>query len=307
MKRLYFSMICFIGLATLRSQSLSDGIYMPRKVICVGALATQDSWDEYYEGTLLRSNGNIGTVTTQMVGVMANYGIRNRLNVIGALPFVKTSASAGSLAGQRGVQDLTLGLKYKAYEKQIKGGAFSAQLAGVVTIPVTNYVADYLPLSIGMRSKTATCRLMLHYLHPKGLTFTLHGGYTTRGAVKLDRNSFYTTQLIENDKVVMPDVLQYGARMGYYTYRLQGELLFDVANCTSGNDIRRQDMPFLTNRMQGTRAGVFLSYRIKPLRDLQVIASAQQVLTGQNVGKSTTYTFGLMKAFGPSSTATTTN
>ena len=33
-----------------------------------------DSWDEYWEGTLRRSNGNIGTVTTRSVA--AHLGVR---------------------------------------------------------------------------------------------------------------------------------------------------------------------------------------------------------------------------------------
>jgi hypothetical protein len=292
------SLILLLFSHGVMGQSLADGIYMPKNTVCAGGVYMHDAWDEYWEGTLQRTNGNIGTVTTQMAGIMANYGITDRINLIAYAPWVKTQASAGSLAGQRGIQDLTLGFKWKPFEKQIMGGSFSAQAIGIGSIPLTNYVADHLPLAIGMQSKTATGRLLFHFLGQKGLTFTAFGGYTARSKVQIDRNSFYTTHLIEGTEVVMPDMAHFGARAGYYTYRVQAEVLYDYNGCTSGNDIRRQDMPFLTNKMQAGRLGIYLSYRVKPLKDIQITATAQQVLTGRNVGKSQSLSFGIFKAFG---------
>ncbi len=279
------------------SQSLADGIYMPQKVLCIGGFYTHDSWNQYWEGTLLRTNGGIGTVTTQQAGFMANYGIKDQLNIIAQVPWVKTAASAGTLAGQSGVQDLTLGAKWKPYEKHVAGGNLSVQTIGFLSAPLTNYVADYLPLSIGFRSRTATGRLLFHYLGQNGFTMTAFGGYTARGKVQIDRNSFYTTQLHEGTKVTIPDIAHFGARLGYYTYRFQAEALYDYGGCTSGNDIRRQDMPFLTNRMIAGRLGAYLSYRVKPLRELQLTATAQTTLSGRNVGKSQTFMLGIFKAF----------
>jgi hypothetical protein len=282
----------------LQAQSLSDGVYMPKGAFCGGFIASQESWDQYYEGSLLRTNGNIGTVTTQSAAVMANYGISDRLNVIAMLPYVTTKASAGTLAGQKGMQDLTLGLKYKLTKWNLGGGSLSPHLIGGITTPVTNYVADYLPLSIGMHSRNAFGRLLLNYYTNKNITASIYGSYIGRSSVTLDRSSYYTTHLIESNKVAIPAVGQFGARVGYYSYRWQAEGLFETTNCLSGNDIRRQDMPFLSNKTEATRVGIFLSYRIKPLRDIQIIASGQQTLSGRNVGKARTYAFGIMKAFG---------
>jgi Putative MetA-pathway of phenol degradation len=307
MKKLPFLLIVMVYTAFLQAQSLNDGIFMPKKVLCAGVFASQDSWDQYYEGTSLRTNGNIGTISTQMLGVMANYGISSRLNVITSLPYVQTNASAGSLTGQSGLQDLTLGFKYKAFETRIRKGALSLLGIGIITAPMTNYVADYLPLSIGIQSKTATVRANLHYLHQNGLTFFMYGGYTTRGEVKLDRNSYYTTHLIESDRVTLPNMVQIGGRAGYYKYRFQAELTLDRTAATSGNDIRRQDMPFLTNKMETTRVGLSIAYRIKPLRDVQIVLAGQQTLAGRNMGKSRAYTFGIMKAFGPAQTVVSAN
>ena len=88
-----------------------------------GGLYTRESWDEYWEGSLKRDNDNIGTVTTQVNTWYANYGVTNRLNVIGAVPYVWTRASQGVLHGIDGFQDLTLAAKYTMFERGLLRGA----------------------------------------------------------------------------------------------------------------------------------------------------------------------------------------
>ena len=66
--------------AALHAQSIDDGIMMRKHELFTGFVYSHDRWDEYWEGSLKRSNGNIGTVTTQTSTWSANYGITNRLN-----------------------------------------------------------------------------------------------------------------------------------------------------------------------------------------------------------------------------------
>ncbi|HEY6552474.1 MAG TPA: hypothetical protein VI669_03925, partial [Vicinamibacteria bacterium] len=70
----------------LRSQTIEDGLMMPKKNFCTGFLYVNDSWDQYWEGTLKRGNGNIGTITTQTITWAGNYGVTDRLNVIAMVP-----------------------------------------------------------------------------------------------------------------------------------------------------------------------------------------------------------------------------
>ena len=44
------------------AQTMDDGLSMPRKAASAGVLYSHESWTEYWEGTLKRSNGNIGNV-----------------------------------------------------------------------------------------------------------------------------------------------------------------------------------------------------------------------------------------------------
>jgi hypothetical protein len=50
--------------SSLQAQTIDDGIMMDKHNLLTGALFTHETWDEYWEGTLKRVNGNIGTITT---------------------------------------------------------------------------------------------------------------------------------------------------------------------------------------------------------------------------------------------------
>ena len=98
----------------LHAQTETDAIMMNRTQFCAGFLYNHSSWNEYWEGTRKRNNLNLGTVTNQSVMFMANYGITDNLNVMVGAPYVWTNASAGTLKGMKGVQDLSLNVKWRA-------------------------------------------------------------------------------------------------------------------------------------------------------------------------------------------------
>ena len=279
----------------MNAQTMVDGVFMPKKVFCGGLLYTNDAWKNYWEGTSKRDNQNIGTVTTQSVALMFDHGITNRLNLLGSLPYVTTKASLGTLAGQRGIQDLNLALKYKLYDHSFG----KLQIIGAMTLgastPIGNYTPDLLPLSIGMQSKTAFGTAIVYAQHKNGLTATINATYTARGNVKLDRYSYYTTQQNQTNIAAVPDVTQYNVKFGYCTYRLEVIANYLQTTCRTGNDIRVQDAPFVGNKMDMSRVGLFTSYRIKPLKDLQIVAMYWKTIKGRNVGESQTFSVGLMK------------
>ena len=84
----------------------------PRELL-TGNIYTHESWDDYWEGPLKRTNDNIGRITTRTNAWWANYGVSERLNIIGQVPYVWTHASQGYLHDIQGVQDLTLAAKYR--------------------------------------------------------------------------------------------------------------------------------------------------------------------------------------------------
>ncbi len=206
--------------AALKAQTDEDAIMMDKKNLCIGATYMHSSWDHYWEGTFKRNNLNLGTVSTQSVMLMGTYGITRKLNVVVGAPYVWTHATAGTLHGQHGVQDLSAWLKWEALDLNLGKGVLSIYALGGGSIPVTNYIADFLPLSIGLQSKTLSGRLLVDY--QMGNFFaTASGTYTGRHDITIDRNSYYTTSLHLTNKVDMPDMASWGlGRTGGLSQRL---------------------------------------------------------------------------------------
>jgi hypothetical protein len=137
-----------------------DAIMMGKNQFCVGPMAGYSSWKEYWEGTNKRDNANLGTVSTQTYSVMGNYGAGKKLNLLFNLPYIKTKASAGQFHGMKGLQDLSLWVKYLAIEKDLGAGVISVYPVGGISFPVSNYSPDFLPFSIGSHSTNLSGRLI---------------------------------------------------------------------------------------------------------------------------------------------------
>ena len=286
-----------ISPSVLPAQSPSDGM-MPARVLSAGVVYAHDSWSEYWEGTLKRSNGNIGTLTTQSVTAMLGYGVTDRLSVMAALPYVSTHASQGVLADMSGLQDLTVAVRYKLFRLgAAQLGALSGSVTAAAALPVSDYTPDFFPLSIGTGGGRAVTRAVLDF-QAKELWFaSVSAGYTWCSNVKLDRNSYYTDgQLYMTNEVAMPNVADYTIGGGVAKGRFRVPLALTVQRTLGGGDIRRQDMPFVSNRMNFTRLQGTVMYALPIGPDVSVGVGAAHVLSGRNVGQSTTITSGLFYA-----------
>jgi hypothetical protein len=274
------------------AQTEEDAIMMAKKNFCVGGMYGYGSWDHYWEGTLKRNNQNIGTVSSQMIGFMGTYGITSKLNVIANLPYVTTHATAGTLHGQKGLQDLSLWVKWLPIEKDLGAGTISVYTLGGLSFPTTNYIADFLPLSIGMHSTNLTGRLMADYqLHR--FFVTASGSYIYRRNIKIDRTSYYTTEQHNTNEVKMPDMAMEQLRTGYRSNYLIAEAIVTNMTTLGGFDIRRNDMPFPSNKMNSTHVGVNVKYTLKAVPGLSLIGGGSYTVAGRNVGQSTMYNGGV--------------
>ncbi|MFD2570945.1 hypothetical protein ACFSUS_09895 [Spirosoma soli] len=287
------SQLLLIGIAFVSApawaQMPHDAIYMPKKTVCIAGMYSHSSWNQYWEGSLKRENFNIGTLTTQSVGIMPAIGVSDRVNVILNLPYVWTSTSAGNLMGQKGLQDVSAWLKVKAV--QVGGLSLHAVVGG--SVPVSNYVPDFLPLSIGLQARTAIGRLLVNYTHPKtGLYLTAHGSYNWRSTIKVDRDAYQAEGRVYNTNVVsVPNAYDAGIRLGVVRQKWQTEVWAERMAGLSGDDIRRNDMPFPTNNMQATSVGWY--GKVQP-RNIGLNARIGYVIDGRNVGQNTSYTVGVL-------------
>lgn len=292
MKRKLQALLIICGLmasvGAVKAQTDIDAIMMGKKQLCIGPMYSYSSWKNYWEGTLKRDNQNLGTVSTQMYSLMGAYGVTDKLNVLFGAPYVKTKASAGTLHGMNGVQDLNLWVKWMPIEKEIGKGTLSLYTIGGVSFPLTNYVADFLPLSIGLRSKTASARLMVDYQW-KNIFATVSGTYVARDNIEIDRTSYYTDHLIASNDVEMPDASNFNLRAGYRSDKLIAEAVLNKFTTLGGFDITRNNMPFPGNKMNATTAGVNVKYVVTQDHALSIVAGGNTTVSGRNVGQSTTY------------------
>jgi hypothetical protein len=290
------SLLAFLLLINfcVNAQTMTDGIFMSKGSLCGSAIYTNDSWKNFWEGTLYRENKNVGTLTTESINLMVNYGFSDKFNVIAGLPYIATKASAGTSHGFEGVQDLSLGLKYRFI--QAKNLSVIGFAGG--SVPTNNYVADYMPFAIGFQSKNVFARGILYYTLPSGLAITLNGSYTHRANVTIDREMYYAgDKAIFSNQVALPDIVNIGAKFGHYSFRWQLEATLDqqtMGQTVGGTvDIRRNDGPFFGSQFNATRLGIFGAYRIPKLKDLQVIGSMNKVIAGRNVGESIAFSVGV--------------
>lgn len=285
-----FAAMLLLGITlsgSLSAQTDIDAIMMEKNAFCVGPMYSYSSWKNYWEGTLKRENLNIGKVSTQMYSIMGNYGITRKLNALFSVPYVKTKASAGTLHGMKGIQDLSFFLKWRPIQKRMGDGRLSLFAIGGVSFPLGNYTPDFLPMSIGLRSKTASARLMADY-QQGNLFGTISGTYVYRDNIKIDRESYYTTEMHNTNEVKMPDGANFNFRAGFRNHRLIAEAVVNNWTTLGGFDITRNNMPFPSNKMNATTVGANFKYVLPSLPQLSIVAGGNTTVAGRNMGQATT-------------------
>jgi hypothetical protein len=291
----------FIGSITsprlVLAQTDMDAIMMNKKQFCQGLTYDYSAWDHYWEGTFKRDNANLGTVSTQMFMYMPNYGITNKLNIMASVPYVWTKASQGTLHGMKGFQDLSLSIKWKPVTKSFGKNQFSLFAIGGLSTPLSNYVIDFLPMSIGLHSTNLIARGMIDYRRGR-FTVTGSATYTWRSNVKLDKDSYYDTELRLTNEVKMPNTNLYQLRTGYRGRYLIAEALLTNMTTNGGYDITKNNGQLYPNlRMNATMVGANIKYTLKSYTNLSVVAGGSYTVAGRNVGQSKGFYAGAFYVF----------
>jgi hypothetical protein len=289
--------LALIASAPLSAQTIDDGLLVTKGMLDVGFEAGQERWTDYWEGTLKRDNESIGTVTTRNVTLVAGFGVTDRLSVLAMLPYVQTRTTVGILNEMRGIQDVVMAAKYSVFAAPVAdAGALRAFVVGSVGLPIKDYSEDFLPLSIGLGARRASGRATLNFQASDGWFLNASSAYTWRGNVELDRAAYYTNgHLYETNEVEMPNVLDYAVGTGYRHGGLHLPLTVTTQRTLGGGDIRRQDMPFVSNRMDFTRVDAAVAYTL-PAPCLMFRVAAGHVVRGRNVGQGTSFSGGIVYA-----------
>ena len=299
-----FRNLIFFGLTwliclQLPAQTQLDEILMKKSQLCIAGIGTLDTWDRYWEGTLLRPNGNIGDLNRTSYSLMAAYGLSTKLNVLVNVPFHRTEATQGQLRGVSGFQDISAFLKYQLIEKQGNVGKFSLLASGGFSTPMTNYLPDYAPLNLGLGAQELSARAIAHFITKEGWFARTTIGYLHRTFAEIERDYYYTDIDHYSSTVDVPDALHTNIMIGKWLINevFRTEIGFERLQTLSGHDIRRQDVGFPSNKMESSRIGLGVQYYPPSYTGFGFVAQYWQTFDGRNLGKSQIYMLGVTYQF----------
>ena len=295
---LYF-LIGSIGIS-LYGQTPWDAIFMGKNELCTAIIYDESQWTQYWEGSTLISNENIGRFRRQTINTMLSYGITDFLDATLMLPYIQTSSSQGQLAGVGGFQDVSATIKMRFFKKE--QGVMEWDFIGVAgfTTPVSNYLSDYMPFSIGLGATEVSGRLTTEIRYDKTYYVRLSGGHHWRGATQIERAYYFDNGSAYSEFMNVPNAISAHSAIGLLLLegRLRTELTYWGTWCTSGDDIRRWLRPQPTNKFEFQQIGFFGQYYFKNIRVLSVVAYCNQIFTGRNIGMATNVSLGATYQFG---------
>lgn len=260
-----------------------DG-FMQKKGDIVSALSfSTENYDTYYVGEVATQNPNLGTITTNSASLYLIGGITDYLNVVVNLPFITTKPSAGFWSPQSDFQDLSIFLKGRLYQNDFGNAGHLSILAGVgYSTPVSQYIPDA-PIAIGHQANRTDFRLLVQHRLPMGLFIMAQGGYIQNYNVSLDRGY----------EVSVPDAFDFTTRIGGNIKFLYADAWLSRQTARSGTNIG-PGVPFPSNGITFLRTGFNLYTAIPYVKNLGVSSGMGFTLSGENVGKATRISGGLV-------------
>jgi hypothetical protein len=303
MKKTLLTIFFLSALAgVLRAQTPSDAVMMKQRESCFALIYDKGSWDHYWEGDYLRTNGNVGTLHRRTIMPMIAIGLHDKLNLIISAPHVKTESSEGNggyLHGVSGMQDLGLTLKGELLKKEIWKGKLSLLAAGAFSTPMTNYLSDYMPYSLGFGANEWSLRGIVQYKLNMGVYVQGSVAHLWRGNTQIERDYYYNNGSYYTDLMDVPNAFSYQAAAGVWLLKnsLKVETNYFSSVCTSGDDVRKYNAGQPTNKVEIGQIGFSTQYYIKPIKGLGVLAYYTKIISGRNMGEFTNFGGGLTYQF----------
>ena len=237
---------------------------------------------------------------------MMAVGILDDLNVFVGVPYIKTASTetnGGKFAGVSGFQDLTVALKYRWLDKDLNKGHISSLATIGFSTPITNYLSDYMPYSLGFGAPELSYRLILQYETNSHWYLRGAGTYLWRGYTEAERSYYYNNGSYYTAWMDVPNAMSAEAVIGKWLFdkSLQLEMAYFGLRSLSGDDIRPYNAAQPTNKVNIDRIGFLARYYFKPIEGLGVVAYHNQVINGRNTpemkttGIGITYFFNFLK------------
>lgn len=272
------------------AQGMIDGFMRGGGKGVVALSYSTEDYKEFYKGTNLVSEPNLGTISTQSISLFAAVGLMNNVDLVVSLPYVTTSADKGYWADQSAMQDAGFALKWRPLLMTIENvGTISGIVSAGLATPLSNYVADA-PVAVGHQSTSGDFRVLGNFMMDFGLFASVQAGYIRRGDVNLDH-----VTLDGNMKTSVPDALDISAKIGYGNSDFYIDAWYQNQTARGGTNIGDTGASFPSNGISFSRIGVTGYYPLPILnKQLGISIGGASTLDGRNIGKSTRISFGVV-------------
>lgn len=285
----------------LRAQSPSDALMMKSNQICILLDYNFSSFDHYWEGQLRRDNQTIATVQRHSFMPMVAVGIIDNLNIYVGVPYIMTSSTelnGGKFAGVSDFQDLSFALKYRWLKKDFDKSTLTGLATFGVSTPITNYLPDYMPYSIGLGAPELIYRGIVEYRNSSWY-FRGAGTYLWRGYAEAEREYYYNNGSFYTPWMDVPNAISAEVVAGKWLFSnsLQVQLEYFSSTSLSGDDIRLYNAAQPTNKVNMDRIGVFAHFFFPKITGLGIVGYHNRVVNGRNAPQMNTTGLGLTYFF----------
>lgn len=246
------------------SQAPVDGFYKGKGHLDLGLSAGYEMSSKYFAGTDKIALGR----DIISASIFAGYGITDRLDVYASVPYVQINKV-------QGLQDGSLYLKFRAFEKDLEHARISISLAAGGLTNLTDYETEG-GSAIGQQAKTLDLRPILHYQCHSGLFFTAQGAY-----------------LLKSDPT--PSAINAALKVGYAAPSYYLDVWYAYQTSDGGLNYRGDNpigYSFTELGVDYHKAGLTF---YKPFSNkLGGFANASYVLSGRNISQGTGFGIGLV-------------
>lgn len=234
---------------------------------------TSEGYDHFWVGETKVSDPGVGEVEIRSESLWFNYGVTDRLAVVGSLAYVGADSDGLAGFGEGDFQDASLLLQARILEGGGKARHALVAAAGVRT-PLTSY-SDNLPVDVGDGTTDALLRVV-YQLRVQGFYFAQQVGYDLRGGDAPDGVPLFT-------------------ELGYSFGRFTVNGFYSQLIADGGTDIGDAGFTFPSNQEEYQRLGLKLYGRWSDRVGLS--ATAFDTLDGRNSGESRGLSAGLNVSF----------
>ncbi|WP_299260064.1 hypothetical protein [uncultured Aquimarina sp.] len=220
---------CLTFFSSVSAQTIINGFFPKKKDFTLASSYSYKSYDNFFRGTTTTdaNPAGMGEISSSVVSVYGEYGMLDWLSTSITLPYISMKNETGALdpVSQTnevsGVQDLSVFLKAKVLEKNLRNSAkISIGGAAGVSVPVGGYEEAGI-LSLGNGATAIDGCGFIQVNASSNLFIELQAAYSLRN----------------NSDFEIPNATLFSAKLGYYNKWFYAHAKVGSQNSLNGLDI----------------------------------------------------------------------